>query len=381
LIGSISKSFTITIIGIAVISAFYWWSEPAKAISAFTAVLIITCPCALALSTPFTLGNMLRIFGREKFYIKNAEIIETLANIDTIVFDKTGTITNAGETQMEWVGNDLSNEAKIFIKSLTSNSVHPLSKAVSDFLGNIEKQKAEDYSEITGKGIEALVGGSRIKIGSSSFVAESSLKSVHASEVFVSVNSQVIGKFVIKNSYRRGLKELLDSLKNDTSFAVVSGDNDAESDNLKNIFPVGTPVLFNQKPQDKLDFIKSLQDKGKKVMMIGDGLNDAGALKQSDAGIAISDDINNFSPACDAILDGSRFNQLKTYLNLSKGAKKIILASFTISFLYNAVGLYFAVQGILSPVVAAIIMPLSTITIVLFTTVAGNISSVRAFKN
>jgi P-type Cu+ transporter len=381
MIGSISKSFTITIIAIAAVSAIYWWAEPARAISAFTAVLIITCPCALALSTPFTLGNMLRIFGREKFYIKNAEIIETLASVDTIVFDKTGTITNAGETQIEWQGDVLSQEERIIIKSLTANSVHPLSKTVNELMGKMEKIPVKDFSEITGKGIAANVSGVSVKLGSASFVRSDENKNSGAAEVFVAFNESVRGKFIINNSYRKGLQPLINSLRKEVSFAVVSGDNDAESENLRNIFPQGTPVLFNQKPQDKLDFIKSLQDQGKKVMMIGDGLNDAGALRQSDAGIAVSDDINNFSPACDAILDGSKFSRLKTYLNLSKSAKRIILASFTISFLYNVVGLYFAVQGILSPVVAAIIMPLSTITIVLFTTVAGNLASLRTFKD
>ena len=106
--------------------------------------------------------------------------------------------------------------------------------------------------------------------------------------------------------------------------------------------------------------------------MVGDGLNDAGALAQSEVGIAISEDINVFSPACDAILDAGKFNQLNDYIMASKSAIKIIKWSFIFSFIYNVIGLYFAVTGQLKPVIAAILMPLSSISIVIFTTVATN---------
>jgi Cu+-exporting ATPase len=144
-------------------------------------------------------------------------------------------------------------------------------------------------------------------------------------------------------------------------------------ENLKKLLPAKTKLLFNQKPEDKLEYIKHHQSKGAKVLMIGDGLNDAGALAQSDVGIAISENVNVFSPACDAILDASKFEELYHYISASKSAIKIIKWSFMLSLFYNVIGLSFAVTGQLEPVIAAILMPLSSITIVVFTTIATNI--------
>ncbi|MBL7934396.1 MAG: HAD-IC family P-type ATPase, partial [Bacteroidia bacterium] len=149
---------------------------------------------------------------------------------------------------------------------------------------------------------------------------------------------------------------------------------------LKNIFGNKTEMLFEQKPEDKLNFIKQLQNNSKKVLMIGDGLNDAGALKQSDVGIAISDDTNNFSPACDAVLSGKNFGLLKELINYCRRQKTIIFASFVLSILYNFVGLFFAVQGDLEPVIAAILMPISSISIVLLTTGLSSLYELKLKK-
>ncbi len=134
---------------------------------------------------------------------------------------------------------------------------------------------------------------------------------------------------------------------------------------------------FNQSPQKKLDFIQLLQRLKGKVIMIGDGLNDAGALKQSSLGIAVTDNINNFSPGCDAILDGRSFNKLPAFLKFSKNTVTIIHCSFLISLTYNLIGLSYAVSGNLSPLTAAILMPLSTATIISFTTVATHFAAKR----
>ncbi|MCB0428322.1 MAG: HAD-IC family P-type ATPase, partial [Mangrovimonas sp.] len=181
------------------------------------------------------------------------------------------------------------------------------------------------------------------------------------------------GKFTFFNNYRKGLSKLFNKLRKNYDLVILTGDNEGELENLKKLLPVRTKLIFNQKPEDKLEYIKYHQTEGAKVLMIGDGLNDAGALAQSDVGIAISENVNVFSPACDAILDASKFTDIYNYLKATKQSIKIIKWSFLLSFIYNVVGLYFAVTGQLSPVVAAILMPLSSISIVIFTTIATNL--------
>ena len=141
-----------------------------------------------------------------------------------------------------------------------------------------------------------------------------------------------------------------------------------ERTNIEKLFGASTPLAFKQTPEDKLNYIQNLQRTGQKVMMIGDGLNDAGALKKADVGIAVSDQVNNFSPACDVILTGSQLQKLPALLKYARAGKQIIVGSFVISLLYNVVAMYYAVQGELSPVIAAILMPISSVSIVTFTT-------------
>ena len=148
---------------------------------------------------------------------------------------------------------------------------------------------------------------------------------------------------------------------------VLSGDNEGEKANLEEIFGQESIFNFQQSPIDKLNYIQQLQEKGGKVLMLGDGLNDSGALQQAEVGLAITENTNNFTPACSAILEANYFMQLEKYLRFSKYAVKIVWASFGISFLYNFVGLFFAVQGQLSPIIAAILMPISSLTVISFT--------------
>ena len=375
LTNKISKHFTITILIIAFIATSIWlYLDTSKAFNVFTAVLIIACPCAIALSAPFTLGNLLRIFGNKKFYLKNASVIEQLAKINTIIFDKTGTITANKETSINYEGIDLTESEEALLKSSLRGSNHPLSRSLYAILEEQNILTLDEFEEHLGKGIEAKYKNDHLKVGSAEFVGFTSNTETLTTSVHVSTNNTYKGKFTFYNAYRKGISHLFNELKEYYDLAILSGDNEGEKENLKKLLPANTKLLFNQKPEDKLEYIEYHQNEGANVLMIGDGLNDAGALAQSNVGIAISENVNVFSPACDAILDASKFEYLFDYLKATKTAIKIIKWSFLLSFIYNVIGLYFAVTGQLAPVVAAILMPLSSISIVAFTTFMTNIA-------
>jgi Cu+-exporting ATPase len=374
LIDSIGKQFTISVLSIAFIATAFWlFYDSSKAMNVFTAVLIIACPCAIALASPFTLGNMLRIFGRRKFYLKDTDTIEKLAQIDTVIFDKTGTITTSQKSTATYEGLQLTLAEESLLKNTLRGSNHPLSRTLYGILAEQNIVTLDEYEEHLGKGIKGVKEDRIIKIGSADFVGgDTEARNTENTSVHISSNDAYKGCFVFKNEYREGVPEVFKAMSKTMDLAVLSGDNAGEKSRLEKLLPKLTPLYFNQKPVDKLEFIKSLQEQEKNVMMVGDGLNDAGALAQSNVGIAISENVNVFTPACDGILDASKFQQFYQYILASKKAMKIIKVSFVLSLMYNVVGLYFAVTGQLQPVIAAILMPLSSISIVAFTTVMTN---------
>ena len=374
----ISRYFTPALLLLAFVSFFYWiFIDVTTAFNVFTAILIVACPCALALTAPFTLGNVLRILGSRKFYLKNALVVEQLAKVNSIVFDKTGTITTNEKTSITYEGNELNDFELKLLKNVLRGSNHPLSRRLYDFIPNQERMEVSSFEEVIGKGIFAEIEGNTIKLGSSQFLKTMTENTHKKTKVHVEINGIYKGSYVFNNQYRKELEQLFEDLAKKYNLYVLSGDNDGERKILEKMLPANTTLVFNQKPEQKLAYINSLQQNGKNVMMIGDGLNDAGALAQSNVGISISENVNVFSPACDGILDASQFGKIAFFMRYAKNAMKTIYMSFGISLLYNVVGLSFAVTGNLSPLVAAIIMPLSTVTIVSFVTIMSNVFANR----
>jgi Cu+-exporting ATPase len=373
---TISRYFTPALLGLAVISFLYWiFISVDTAFNVFTAILIVACPCALALTAPFTLGNVLRIMGYQKLYLKNATVIEQLAKVDTIVFDKTGTITTNKKTAISYEGTPLNAFELQLLANTLRGSNHPLSRRLYEYIPKQERLVPNHFEEITGKGIEAIFSEGTIKLGSSQFLKHMSENTHKKTKVHVEIDGVYKGSYVFNNQYRAGLEHLFEKLTKKYQLVVLSGDNDGERKILEKMLPTSTTLVFNQKPEEKLQYIEQLQKSGRNVMMVGDGLNDAGALAQSNIGISISENVNVFSPACDGILDASQFHKIAYFMSYSKNAMKTIYISFAISLLYNVVGLSFAVTGNLIPIVAAIIMPLSTVTIVSFVTIMSNMYS------
>lgn len=364
-----SKYFTVITFSIATIAGIYWaFAEPSLFWNSITAVLMVACPCALTLSMPFTMSATMAIFGRNKFYVKNQGVIQLLNEVNEIVFDKTGTLTESSAAKVNFVGTqNLTDFEQSLVKTLCLQSTHPLSKMIAETI-NVSKfspLKIEFFKEIHGEGVEATIEGNLIRLGKEGFVQSAESQVIKHSHAFLEINGINVGCFVVETIYRKNWQSILTNLSKHFRLFLLSGDNDADKQKLATYFRNNT-LFFKQKPQDKLNFINNEQRKGNHVLMIGDGLNDAGALRQSDVGIAISEDIKVFSPACDAILDASKFGQLADFLHFSKISLNIVKASFVLSLVYNFIGIGWAISGHLSPVLAAIFMPLSSISVVLF---------------
>ena len=378
LMDKVAKVFTWTVLALALATGLYWyWMDASRVWLIVTAVLMVACPCALALAAPFTYGSMLRAFGNHGLYLKNADVVEEMANVDAIVFDKTGTLTH-GSDSIVWDGA-LNGEERRNVKSVATCSTHPLSMLIAKNLNGDELRLPEYFEEFPGKGVEGKVGDMAIRLGSAAFAGAKRLELQGVSRVYVAINGVQKGFFEIGNAMRPGIEKLVPALGTRVK-AMLSGDGPAEEGKMKSIFHPSAILKFNQAPQDKLDFISGLQENGNTVMMLGDGLNDAGALKQSHVGIAIADDTGVFTPSSDGILEGAQLDKLHVFLGLSKSALAILKVSLLISLLYNVVGLSFAVTGHLTPLVAAILMPISSISVVAFTTFMVNLMAKKKLE-
>jgi Cu+-exporting ATPase len=363
----LSRYFTYIVLAIAAATVIYWqFNDPSRVWPAMTSIFIIACPCALFLSNTFTNGNILRILGRNHLYLRNAQTIEDLGKATHIVFDKTGTLTSSQEQDIVYEGKELSELQLQQVAALADHSNHPLSKALARHIGRKQGFDIDRFKEIPGQGIEGQFADETVKLGSYAFTTGNTGHAAGTS-VFVRLGDEVYGHFRFSNHYREAIPELIRELKKEYKLSVLSGDNMAEQENLQKLMGSNATLLFHQKPEDKLNYIRFLQEKGEKVMMIGDGLNDAGALKQSDIGIAVAEQTNNFTPSSDAIIEAKKLSGLTRFIRLCRANRNIVVASFVLSIVYNVIGLFFAVQGTLSPLIAAILMPSSSLSILLLT--------------
>lgn len=368
-VNRVSKYFTYAVMTIALSAFAYWYpKDQTIAWNALAATLIVACPCALALTIPFTFGSVMRLMGKSGIYLKNASVIEVMARLQSIVFDKTGTLTRSDDYSVHWFGRELTASEREALGQLAAQSAHPLSRALAKGV-NAFASEVLDFEEHTGKGISGRINGAKLQLGSRSFTGAPA-NAEGGAQVHATRNGEYLGFFAFEKPVRDGLDLELQALGKHFDLHLLSGDNDSDRERFGRYFDHDR-MHFNQQPEDKMRYATALHNRGY-VAMVGDGLNDAGALKAADFGVAVVDDLYAFSPACDAILHAGALRRFDALLAYARSAMKIVRQSFIVSFVYNAIGLSFAVQGLLTPLVAAILMPLSSVTVVVFTVAAAH---------
>jgi Cu+-exporting ATPase len=360
-----SKWFLIVVLIVSAIASVVWWFiDFSKTIEVVVAILIVACPCALALSAPFTYGNSMRLLGRKSLYLKHVTVVKDLEHITDIVFDKTGTLTEVSSS-VNYEGYELSSETKDVLFSMAHSSTHPyavaLKKELEQFIDSNSTVNLASFEEIKGKGMTASYAEKSYQLGSAKFVGIESEDD--QSSIYVRIDDKIQGRYTFRSQLREGLKPMIQQLSK-YKLHVLSGDSEKDKEMLEELFSDNATIQFRQTPQSKRDYILQLKKQGANVLMIGDGLNDSGALKEANVGISITEDVFQFTPSSDAILDAKKLKELPILLKISAFSKTILRVCFGFSLLYNTIGLSFAISGKMEPIVAAIIMPLSSITIV-----------------
>ncbi len=378
-----SRRFTPAVVGIALAALAGWLlvGEGTRALKAFTAVLIVACPCALALAAPFSLGTAHRLLGRRGFFLKNPQVVERLARLDTVVLDKTGTLTLAGGGGVQWLGRDaveLAPAERAAVRALAAQSTHPYAVRLRQFLetdpadgqGDDGSPPAvEAVEEIPGGGLRGRVAGREYRLGSRAWligegVEAPDLELPAGSAVHLAVAGEHRGAFVLSGAVRPGVAELIAELRPLARLCLLSGDNDKERGLFAAVFGPEAELRFNQSPLDKLEFVAGLRAAGRRVMMVGDGLNDAGALREADVGVAVVEEVGTFAPASDLIAAATELPRLGRVVQFARRVERVVKLNFVVSALYNVVGVNIAAAGVLSPVICAILMPLSSATVV-----------------
>jgi P-type Cu+ transporter len=281
-------------------------------------------------------------------------------------------------------GEGLRGEERGWVEAVARQSTHPLAVRIGQALAEAAPAgPVEGFLERPGFGVLGRVGGHEVRLGSRAWLEGAEVvvpKSMpgEGSVVWLAIDGEARGAFVLANGVRPETAELLRGLDARYELALLSGDNEKEREQFRSLFGHDATLHFNQSPLDKLGFIRRLQKSRKTVMMVGDGLNDAGALKQSDVGVAVVEKLGAFSPASDVILAADQVPRLGRILALARRATQVVRLSFGISLLYNAAGLSIAAAGLLSPLVSAILMPLSSVSVVLFACGATGLAAKRA---
>jgi Cu+-exporting ATPase len=362
-IDRLGQMFTGRILMLALAAGLFWaWYDASQVVWIVTSVLIVACPCALALAIPFSLGHTIRLMGRYGAFVKATDTLERLAKVDFWVLDKTGTLTEPA--QQTWTeSTPIPSALQPALAAMVRQSAHPVSRSLTAHWSAVTAAEGLRVTEHLGQGLESEWDGGVLRLGSASFTGVAQGEVPRGVSWRWDGTESVEGWLQPVSVFRPGLPQGLGALKPD-GMALLTGDEDRERAQLEELLPECTELRFAQRPHDKLQFVKDRQAEGRTVAMVGDGLNDAGALAQSDVGISIAEDALHFAPACDVLLQGSALPQLERMREMARQGMRAVRWNIGLSLVYNVVGLSFAVQGLLTPLTSAILMPISSLSVV-----------------
>ncbi|MEZ4804566.1 MAG: heavy metal translocating P-type ATPase metal-binding domain-containing protein [Bacteroidia bacterium] len=363
----INTYFTVALLMVSTVAFVYQYqlNGISEAIRTLTSVLIVACPCVLLLASTFANGHLLRTLKNNGMFVKNKTVLTSLESCDTIVFDKTGTLTDNSELTIEDLTNLNSNEL-IKIGFLCHQSVHPYSEAISKTYYNNEILTLDSYSDSIGKGIQGVINDELYRVGSALYIGhETDDNQIGQSALHIEKNGEYRGYFLIGHQLRPKVNSVMAELDSMSYKLYLStGDSELNKEIQAKNFK---QVVVKQEPEDKVKLVNHLKEQGRVVCMAGDGLNDAAAMKASDIGMSVADNEHAFFPACDVLLTSKAVETLPKLFEFIKKARWVLIISFIFSLIYNFFGLYYAITGQLSPLFAAILMPSSSISMLLLT--------------
>ncbi len=381
----VASIFVPSVLTIAVFTFIGWMiispeAGLAHAIFSTIAVLIVACPCALGLATPTAIMVGTGKGAEHGIIIKNARSLEVAHKIDTVVLDKTGTIT-VGKPTINFIYpiQSFSEEGLLhYASSIEKLSDHPLARAIVYYAKSkgIDSETVQDFESIAGHGVKGIVNGKLVKIGSFKYLeATFNLQNGYqrmidqllkngCTPIFISIDNQPAGIIGVSDVIRTNSKEALDRMKKmGLSITMITGDNNKTASIIGKQAEIEN-IIADMLPNQKTDEIKKLQSEGKVVAMVGDGINDAPALAQADLGIAMGTGTDIANETGDIILVKGDLQSVNIAIQLSKRTMKTIRQNFFWAFIYNIILIPLAAIGKLDPMLAAGAMALSSVSVV-----------------
>jgi len=372
LANKLSEHFSTVILFLSIVTFFIWWLWPhsfEESLMVAISVIVIACPCALGLATPVATLVGLNLGAKKGILFKEAAQLETMAKIDVLLVDKTGTLT---------VGKPEVIKEKIFgefdinkLYSLVKSSKHPISIGITTYLEesceNLNEIIFDEFSQVSGRGIVAICKEEEVIGGNIQLMLENGVECKYISNhslFYIAINKKLVAVYELSDSIKDGAKELVSSLRKiDIETVMLTGDHEQSAKNVANKIGIEN-IHYELSPEDKLNIVEKYQKDGKIIVMVGDGINDILALGRSDIGIVMGSGSDIAVDVSDVVLLNNSLHSLLAAFKISDTTFKLIKQNFGISLIYNAITIPLAMGGYVIPLIAALSMSFSSLLVV-----------------